>query len=317
MDERGFWKLLSEQAGVGSVWQAAELGIEAHHLRTLIKRGSLRRVCYGIVAAAGAPDTPRMRCHLGLLLAGPRRREPGIRSALCRWTAAARFDMIEPLPESHPIHVLTTRRVPEREGFLFHWTSRLPEDELVTVDGLTLTDPLRTYFDMCEAQPHRSLSIYRRSLRKGIFDEAEALRRLDREARQGRRGVVVARRTIQSTSPDAFRALSAREDHYFDLLVEAGYPPPVRNAKVPGSFGYDWQIDLFYPQRNFGLEVSPVVHHSDPEVVMRDQRKIGDLTAAGIDILPVGDDLSDRDCLRLVRKILGPPEDFPCQAVDS
>jgi hypothetical protein len=136
------------------------------------------------------------------------------------------------------------------------------------------------------------------------------LERLDREARQGRSGVRRAREAVDSTLPDAARAFSAREDHYFDLLVSAGYPPPARNVDVAGSFGHPWKIDLYYSDRRFGIEISPVEHHSDPFAVKRDQRKIADLKAAGIDIFPVDDDLSDRDFLRLIRAALGPPEGF-------
>lgn len=306
--ERRYWSRLQEQAGVGTIWQAFECGLKEHHLRTLVSRGSLRRVCYGILAATGAPETYRFRCFMGLLIGGPRRDERGIRAALCRGTAAVHHDMIEPLPKIAPIEVLSTRRLVPRDGIRFHWTSRLPEDELVVKDGLTLTDGLRTFIDMCELQPYRSLRLYRRALRKKIFDEDAALERLKKESRQGRVGIVAARRAVLSTRPDAGRARSATEDRYADLLLDGGYPPPQRNAKVMGSFGFTWEIDLYYPSKRMGFEISPVATHSDPEIVKRDQRKIADLKSLGVDVVPIDDDLSDSDFLRLARLLLGPPE---------
>lgn len=308
--EARYWSRLQAQAGVGTIWQAFECGLKEHHLRTLIERGSLRRICYGIVAAAGAPETYRFRCFLGLLLGGPRRNERGIRAALCRSTAAAYHDMIEPLPDAAPIEVLSTRRLVPRDGIRFHWTSRLPEDELVVTGGLTLTDGLRTFIDMCELQPYRSLRLYRRALRKKIFDEDAALERLKKESRQGRVGIAAARRAVLSTRSDAGMARSATEDRYADLLLGAGYPPPERNAKVAGSFGFAWEIDLYYPSKSLGFEISPVATHSDPEVLKRDQRKIADLKSLGVDVVPIDEDLSDSDFLRLAGLLLGRPEAF-------
>jgi hypothetical protein len=220
--------------------------------------------------------------------------------------------MIEALPASEPIHVVTTRRIAPKQGFSFHFSSRLPEDELVVVDGLVMTDPLRTYVDMCDSEPHRALSIYRRALRKGLFTPEAAADRLAHESRQGRQGLVAAREALLSTHPEAARARSALEDRYADLLVAAGYPPPERNVKVTGTLGFDWEVDLLYrlATRCAGFEISPVATHSDPEIVRRDQKKIADLKSVGVDIIPIGDDISDGEFLRLARAILGPPGGF-------
>jgi hypothetical protein len=241
------------------------------------------------------------------LFAGPRRIEPGIRAALCGPTAAQIMDLMEPRHDDE-IHVLSTRRLDPRDGFVFHWSSRLPENELTTLDGFPCTDEIRTFIDMCDLEPHRSLSFYRRGLRKKLFIPESVRERINREARQGRGGICAARRALEATFDDAGRARSALEDRYFDLLVGAGYPTPERNVKIRGSFGHDWEVDLYYRRYKAAIEISPVGTHSDPLAVQRDQRKIADLTTLGIRVLPVGSDLSDSDFLRLVRRLLGPPD---------
>jgi hypothetical protein len=121
----------------------------------------------------------------------------------------------------------------------------------------------------------------------------------------------VARVIVESTDPTAPEAKSGTEDHYFDLLVEMGYPPPERNYKVRGSYGFDWEIDLYYPPTQQGFERSPYDTHMSPEANSRDGHKILDLSAMGLQIITITDGVSDADFCRQARKILGPPEAFP------
>lgn len=307
--ENAMWDLIHAQGGVSAVHQILALGVSEQTLRTRIKNGSLERVCHGVVAARGAPKTKEFQMMLGLLMAGPRRPGKGIRAALCGPTAAELHDLIDPLPDE-PVHVLTSRRMHPKEGFVFHWTSRLTEDEVIRIGCLSVTSGPRTLIDCAWTQPYRAMNLFRRGLRRGVFTTAEVEAQINDESRQGRGGICKVREALQLTGPGAEKARSAMEDHFFDVLVEAGYPPPLRNAMVMG-LTRKWQVDLFYPDDDFGTEVSPSWWHMDPDVQDKDNRKLWELREKGLKVLVVTELTTDGEFLQAVANVLGPPPAFP------
>ncbi|MGH2753772.1 MAG: type IV toxin-antitoxin system AbiEi family antitoxin domain-containing protein [Actinomycetota bacterium] len=307
--EEQLWALSSSQAGLLTVRQTLAVGLTRHQIAGLVKRGTLRRLGYGILAVCGSPRTRKQDLFLGVLLASNRSGGDEITGAICGPTAGYLWGLLE--RGGQEIHVVSTRRVRDREDYRFHFTTRLPERDVVTLDGVQVTDPIRTFLDLCHARPHAAIYIFKRGLRKKLFTVEEVGARIEEESRQGREGLCVARMVIASTSSTAARAKSAKEDHYFELLVDLGYPPPLRNFKVRGSYGYDWEIDLYYAERHKGFEVSPYDTHMDPLVDTRDSRKGLDLRAMGIEIISIADGITDAEFRRQVRAILGPPGDFP------
>lgn len=274
----------------------------------MLEQGVLQQVCYGIIRAAGSPQTREQAIQIGILL-GTARRGDGPEAGACNLTAAVLHGMAE---DREPlIHILTRRNLRHHEGYRFHYTSRLPVKELIRVKGLWCTDPCRTFLDLCGSSPRLAPWVFRRGLRNGVLDREGVTRRIEMEARQGRAGLVVAREIIDQTFESARRAKSGKEDRYHDYLVTAGYPPPQRNVKLPGSFGHPWEVDLYYPQVRAGLEISPYDIHGDPEVFLRDGRKRLDLEGQGIRIWAITEDLSFHDFVAVIRPLLGPPLDFP------
>ncbi|MGI8775348.1 MAG: type IV toxin-antitoxin system AbiEi family antitoxin domain-containing protein [Actinomycetota bacterium] len=311
--EKAWWELLARQFGVGRVGQAKALGVTPSKLKWWVKKGRLKSICNGVVAASGAPETYRRRLMLGVLLGSSRAVDVGVRAAIYGLTAAIQLDLIERPEKDHPIEILSQRRIERRRGYRFVWTSRLPKDEIVVVRGIPTTDAPRTFIDLCHEVPHRAVWAYRRGLRKGLFTPESIRRRLDIESRQGRSGITTARRIVEEASPTAQFAKSALEDRFFEHLVAAGYPPPARNHKEPGSFGFDWEIDLYWPAIKKGFEISPYETHGSLEAHERDGRKTLDLAAKGIYVYPVTYEMSRAEFLRFARGIIGAPSQFPAR----
>lgn len=299
------WSIFSAQHGVATVRQLLEGGLSRKRIATLVKQGTLRHECYGLVSVTGAPRTRRFDLMFGVLVAGARSPRCPLSSAIWGPTAAMEHDLIEPVHSD--MHVLTTRRPSPRENYAFRQTSRLPASEIVFIDSIPFTDPVRTLIDMADLERHRALAIYRRGLRKSKFTEAEVEDRVWDESRQGRGGLVAVRRAIASTDPSAARAKSQFEDRIFDQIVALGYPPPERNVKIPGSYGFDWEVDLYYPKLRKGVEVSPSVTHGI-ETHNKDRRKELDLKVKGIDIVTVTEETQRNELRSALRVLLGPPE---------
>lgn len=306
--ERAFWLLVSAQFGLIRTSQALALGVGRGKLYHWVKAGRLRQVCYGIFAASGAPRTAEQEIMFGVLLGSSRAADKSIRAAVCGLSAAIRLDLVWPRPT--PIHILSQRKVVPRDGYVFHWTSRLPEGEIIDVGGIPTTDGPRSFLDLCSNHPNLARWAYRRGLRQDVLSKESVEARIEDESRQGREGIVLARSIIEATDPSAGDAKSAEEDRYFDFLVEAGYPAPARNAKWTGGSGISWEIDLFYMGMRKGFEVSPWDTHGDPDSYGRDGTKIMDLGRVGVAVYPINKRLSRYEFLEIAFDLLGPPGSF-------
>lgn len=306
--EREFWLLLSKQCGLIRASQAVAVGVTRGQLRYWVKAGRLRQVDYGIYAASGAPRDSEQEIMFGVLLGSSRAVDRSIRAAVCGISAAMRLDLVFPRP--NPIHILSQRKVRPRNGYVFHWTSRLPEGEIIDVRGIPTTDGPRSFLDLCSSHPNLARWAYRRGLRQDVLSKESVEARIEDESRQGREGLVLARSIIEATDPSAGDAKSAEEDRYFDFLVEAGYPPPARNARSTGASGISWEIDLFYEGLERGFEVSPWDTHGDPFSHGKDGTKIIDLARVGVAVYPINKRLSRFEFLEIAFDLLGPPKNF-------
>lgn len=300
--EKDFFDLMAAQKGPVRVHQGVALGVPAHRINQMRRDGRLRTCGHGIVAAAGAPETGSFRRMLGVLIGGYGSKA-GVLAAIADISAAIAHDMADGPVE--PIHVVTTRRIQPRPGFVFHCTSRLPDEEIVMVDGVPTTDPLRTWLDMCDSSPWRGRSVFYRGVRNHDFTPESALARIEKESRQGRGGLVVAREIVENATPGAAKARSRKEEEVFGWILDAGLPLPERNVYIPSSFGYNWEVDLLYREgRSIAIEVSLHGIHGDPLVYAKDVRKREDLESQGYKVVVVTDETKRDEFLAQLRKYL-------------
>jgi hypothetical protein len=268
----------------------------------MVKEGSLRRCGIGLVAAAGAPETREFNLMRAVLLGGYGTKA-GTSAAIADITAAISLDMADkPLD---PIHVVTTRQLTAKPGIVFHRATRLPPHEIVMVDGIPTTDPIRTFIDVCGSAPPRGRWLFNRGRRKGLFTPDGVLERIDTESRQGRSGLVIARDIAASAIPGAEKAKSTKEDEVFGWIMGAGFPLPERNVYIPSSFGWDWEIDLLYRHHRIAVEVSPYDTHMDPDIYEKDGTKRNDLERQGYRVIVVTDAMKCSEFLALLGSFLG------------
>lgn len=296
-------ELLRDQHGVGRVRQAHQLGIPEHRIKQMKRGGRLRGIRYGIIAAPGAPESLDFRSMLGVLLGGHGLTE-GIVAALAGPSAACRLDLMKLQPEK--IHVVSTRTIRSEKEFEFHRTGRLPQDEVRIIDGIPVTDPIRTYLDYCALQPPwRAKSLYYRGLREGALEKETVLERIGSESRQGRQGLQLAREIALATTPGAEKARSGWEEMVMGWILEARLPAPERNILIPSSFGFDWEIDLLYRRPPIAIEVSPWDTHGDPDTYIKDNRKREDLESMGYRVMVVTEESQRYSFLERLRTHLG------------
>ena len=113
------------------------------------------------------------------------------------------------------------------------WSDAVAEDELMTVDGITVTTPARTALDIACRNPLNSavasLDALARATRLPMTEVATLAQR-----HSGRRGIRRGRRAIALVDPGAE---SPRETWLRLLLIRAGFPAPATQITVRNEYG--------------------------------------------------------------------------------
>ena len=238
---------------------AATLGVSHAQLRRLLARGLVRRVCRGVYAVAQAPDDLVFRARALRLVVSP--------SAVVTDRTAAWLHGVDVLPRSAlgtmpPIAVFQrpgTRS--RRDGVASGERMLLPRD-VVEVDGLAVTSPLRTALDLGRLLwRFDALAALDQFLRVGV-DAGELLAEVERF--KGYRGIVQLRFLAPLADPRAESlAESALRLHWYD----AGLPKPELQWWVYDEYGTAlFRLDLALPEVLFAAEYDGTeFHSSDPD----------------------------------------------------
>ena len=173
-------------------------------------------------------------------------------------------------------------------GLVVH-TERTRPDELVTLNGMRVTTPARTAFDLGRRIGSRVLAVQRLD----ALARATGLNHVDVEAviaaHVGARGVPRLRRVLAlmdggGESPQETVARLA--------LIDAGLPAPQTQVRVFDEYGqFVARLDMAYPDLLVGIEYDGQQHWTDPRVRQRDIDKQFVLTELGWQIIRVSRDL--------------------------
>lgn len=233
----------------------------ARRQHAVVRRGQLLAMGMGRRAIAGRLQRGQLHeVHRGVYVVGVRRISRKGRwiaavlacgeGAVLSHRSAARLWRLLP-PAAETVDVTSARSQARRQGIACH---RLPMhgDEWVVEDGIPVTSPFRTIFDLAASVPAREL--------ERAFHEAEARRVTDRvslpmllERYPGRRGSRNLRALLGSKAP----VMITRNDfeEAFLALVDAhGFLRPRMNAPyaIRGRF---FEIDALWEEQRLAVEL--------------------------------------------------------------
>lgn len=228
--------------------QARDLGITDHRLRCLLNDRAVRRVIRSVYAPAGLEDDLASRAA-ALSLAVPKHQ------IVCDRTAAWLhgvdvFGMTDKV-SLPPLEVCTLRgrAVTELSG-VDGRTRDLSADDLMSIDGVRVTTPLRTALDLgCALGRHRALGALDQFMRHHGVTQWEMRHQLPRYRR--RRGVIQLRSLIPLADP---RAESLRESWIRLDIHLAGFPAPVPQFWVYRDGIPRYRLDLAWPECRVAVE---------------------------------------------------------------
>jgi hypothetical protein len=237
---------------------AARLGVSRGQLRRLLAKGLVRRVVQGVYAAAQAPDDPEFRATALSLVVSP--------SAVITDRTAAWLHGIDLLPRSArtkalPVSVYQRPGTRSRRDGVDSGERMLLPRDIVEINGLAVTSPLRTALDLGRMLwRFDALAALDQFLRRGVTLD-QLLLELDRF--KGYRGVIQLRALVAIADPRAESvAESALRLHWYD----AGLPRPELQWWVYDDQGVGvFRLDLALPEVWFGAEYDGAEFHSEDD----------------------------------------------------
>lgn len=233
------------------------------------------RIAPRVCVIGGVPIAEPVRIFAAWLECGGRR-------ALSHGTAAAHWGF--PGFSASPIEIVRLRDgvFPPVSLARVHTTRKLPDTQVVAHDGLLVTTPARTLFDLAPR-------IHPGRLEK-LLDRAWARRQVNwpimhrtfRELQcKGRTGIVVMRELLDARPIDYVPPASNLEARFQKVLDDGGLPAMDRQVNVGDEVSWLGRVDFIDRERKLIVEVQSDLHHTSLSDQASDAERKAAMTEAG------------------------------------
>jgi very-short-patch-repair endonuclease len=260
--------LARRQHGVVGRHQLLGLGMGRRAIFRRLEQGRLHEVHRGVYVVGVRRISRRGSWMAAVLACGE--------EALLSHRSAARLWNLMPTASEWPDVTCPERRI-RRDGIVSHRGS-MPADERMVEDGIPVTSPFRTVFDLAAVLDSRGL--------ERALHEAEVREVRDRvslpmllERYPGRRGarnlqaLLESRRPVGSTRNDF-------EEAFVALIDAHGLPRPRLNADL-SLRGRFFEIDALWERERVALELDSRSVHGTPRNFESDRQRDRILIAEG------------------------------------
>jgi very-short-patch-repair endonuclease len=283
MDRHTLRILAERQHGALRLQQLAALGFDDEAVVRMLRRKELERVGNLVVRLCGSPSTLHQRAWIAVLDAGG---DGGIshHSAAALWTI--------PGFAPEPWHILRPRRKKDPEPYLavVHETRRIPAHHLVLLDGVPVTTPARTLFDLASAaavHPKRLERALDTAWAKGLVTPRSLDRMLGELAGRGRRGIALMRALLDARREDGRPPESGLEQRLQSILQNAGLTGFERQVVLGDEDEPIGRVDFVHLPAKVVLEVDSIRFHTAPLDAAADAARDHRLIAAGWTIVRI------------------------------
>jgi len=254
---RAAWELAGRQHGIVARRQLLALGFGERSIEHRVERGRLHLVMRGVYAV-GWPRLTRKRRWMAAVLAC------GDGAALSHRSAAALWEI--GTEGRGVIDVSVTRRCElRRPGLRVRGRPSLRAEDIVSRDGVPVTNPVRTLIDLATGLGSLDLERAVNEADKRDLIDPEGLRTA-LDAYEGEPGVKSLRRLLDKRT---FRLSDSDLEILFrPIATAAGLPPPLTKQMVNG-----FEVDFFWPDLDLVVETDGLRYHRTPSTQARDARR--------------------------------------------
>jgi very-short-patch-repair endonuclease len=270
--------------GVFRGQHARMAGLTKRQIETRVEDGRWVAIYYDVYRVSGAPATWRGDV-LAACWAGGFRAVASHRCAAQIYWLPGRRELVE-------ITCPRWRRA-RRDLVVVHETKALADIDVTIVDGIPVTTPARTLFDLCSVKEYGFGMIelaFENGLRRGLFTTGEIAVLERRLSRPGRTGGPTLRRLLAMRTPGQRPTESDPETLLRQALRRRGLPEPVVQHEVWDGDLFVARTDAAYPEAKIAIEYDSEEHHSGREARRRDRSRRHRLLSLGWITVDVGPD---------------------------
>ncbi|HEV2790666.1 MAG TPA: hypothetical protein VGV69_05155 [Solirubrobacterales bacterium] len=262
-------ELTRAQHGVVARRQLLELGMSGRGIDGRIGRGQLHEVFRGVYVFGSRRISRKGRWMAAVLAAGE--------GAVLSHRSAGRLWRLMPPGAEYVDVTCAPGRIVRRKGIVSH-ESLVLDDEREVVEGIPVTSPFRTIFDLAAVLDRRQL--------ERALHEVEVRRLTDRvslpmllERYPGRRGTRGLRDLLGSKEPVGITR-NDFEEAFLALIDAHGLPRPRMNADL-ALRGRFFEIDCLWRRQRVALELDSRTVHATPKKFESDRQRDRILIAEG------------------------------------
>lgn len=261
--------LAERQFGVVSRGQLADLGIDRRGVARRLQTGRLHQL-HGGVYAVGHRVIPREGHWLAaVLFCGPG-------AVLSHRSAAAHWGIRD--YSGAYVDVTSPRKTRSTGSIRRHW-ALLRSDEVTEHDGIPITTPPRTIFDLApESPPHVVEAALRQSEFLRLYDSLSLWDLLERYPR--RRGNPAVRAALASLEEASGETRSRLEERFLAFLDAHRLPRPNLNVWLEIN-GHRYKVDCLWPAHRQIVELDSWEAHGTRSAFQTDRSRARRLEAAG------------------------------------
>ncbi len=195
-------------------------------------------------------------------------------------SAGALLGFLPPVRSGARVEVATCGAAEDRPGIRVHRVRRFDAGDRSRIDGIPVTSPARTLFDLARVLGPRELEqAVARAEHEGLLRRGELAACLAR--RRGKPGARALRSALERAGGPALTRSEA-EERFLGLVREAQLPPPQTNVQVDGC-----ELDFLWRDHGIAVEVDGYRFHSSCARFETDRSRIARMAVHGIQIIPV------------------------------
>jgi very-short-patch-repair endonuclease len=271
--------------------QSAEATIVALAARQhgVVTRSQLLAAGISPATLTGRLKTHRLRpLHRGVYLVGPLLppyapyqaavMACGVDAVVSHRSAATLWSVLPAEPGGTLVDITVRRTNHRRPGVRLHRRA-LGAADVTTVEGIPVTTPVRTLFDIAGWTGGRDLERAVAHAVKNRLASGDALRALVTQHPRSR-GVGRLRKLLGSGGPAFTR--SEAEECFLELVRRAQLSRPAVNATIAG-----FEVDFLWAAARLIVEVDGFAFHSSRRIFERDRRRDAVLTAQGFRVIRI------------------------------
>lgn len=269
--------IASKQYGLISRQQALQAGVSIDSIKHRLATARWERVLPRVYAIAGSARSWRRALLAACIWAG-QLSVVSHRAAGCFWG----FDGFD----DHIVEISTIAGVRTRPGIVVHHVEDFGRADVTVVEGIPITSPLRTVFDLCSVtDKDRAEYALEDALRRRMTSIQRCNALLDRLGGHGVPGTAAFRQLMKARGPGYVPTASVLEVCMTRILVKCKLGTPVRQYPVVRRSGRMAYIDFAFAAIKLGIEVDGYESHARRDRWQYDMHRENDLKALGWTIL--------------------------------